>query len=103
MKTVLEVRGLTFGYDSGQLCLRDISFSVGEGECVGIVGANGAGKSTLIWCLLGLVSVLYFVFAELVKLHELCEWCTGVHILVFLSLLVTIARVQPARVSSRGL
>jgi uncharacterized membrane protein len=57
----------------------------------------------LIWCLLGLVSVLYFVFAELVKLHELCEWCTGVHILVFLSLLVTIARVQPARVSSRGL
>jgi len=25
----------------------------------------------------GLVSVLYFVFAELVKLHELCEWCTA--------------------------
>jgi uncharacterized membrane protein len=53
----------------------------------------------LIWCLLGLVSVLYFVFAELVKLHELCEWCTGVHILVFLSLLVTITRLQPARTS----
>jgi uncharacterized membrane protein len=51
----------------------------------------------LIWCVLGLVSVLYFVFAELVKLHELCEWCTGVHILVFLCLLVAIARVQPAR------
>ncbi len=57
----------------------------------------------LIWCVLGLVSVLYFVFAELVKLHELCEWCTGVHILVFLSLLVAIARVQPARASERGL
>jgi cobalt/nickel transport system ATP-binding protein len=55
MKTVLEVRGLTFGYDSGQACLSDINFSVGEGECVGIVGANGAGKSTLIWCLLGLL------------------------------------------------
>jgi uncharacterized membrane protein len=51
----------------------------------------------LIWCVLGLVSVLYFVFAEIVELHELCEWCTGVHILVFLSLLVAIARVQPAR------
>jgi len=47
----------------------------------------------------GLVSVLYFVFAELVKLHQLCEWCTTVHILVFLSLLVTIARVQSARAS----
>ena len=56
----------------------------------------------LIWCVLGLVSVLYFVFAELVKLHELCEWCTGVHILVFLCLLVTIARVQRARAPSRG-
>ena len=55
MKTMLEVRGLTFGYDSGQRCLHDINFSVGEGECVGIVGANGAGKSTLLWCLLGLL------------------------------------------------
>ena len=53
----------------------------------------------LIWCVLGMVSVLYFVFTEIVKLHELCEWCTGVHILVFLSLLVAIARAQPARAS----
>ncbi len=53
----------------------------------------------LVWCVLGLVSVLYFVFAEIVKLHALCEWCTGVHILVFLSLLVAIARVQPATAS----
>ena len=53
----------------------------------------------LIWCVLGMVSVLYFVFTEIVKLHELCEWCTGVHVLVFLSLLVAIARAQPARAS----
>ena len=48
----------------------------------------------LIWALLGLASVLYFVYDELVQLHELCEWCTSVHVLVFLSLLVTLGRLQ---------
>ena len=42
-------------YDYGQgTILEDISFSVEEGDLLGIIGPNGAGKTTLFNCMLGL-------------------------------------------------
>ena len=37
---------VSFGYGSGSDVLRDLSFSVKEGETLGIIGATGSGKST---------------------------------------------------------
>jgi uncharacterized membrane protein len=50
------------------------------------------------WTVVGLLAVLYFVFCEVVELHEICVWCTSVHVMVFLSLLVAVARLQVGRV-----
>jgi len=53
---MLEVRGLTCGY--GDITAVDgLSFSVGQGEIFGLVGANGAGKTSTILALAGLIPV----------------------------------------------
>jgi ABC-type branched-subunit amino acid transport system ATPase component/ABC-type branched-subunit amino acid transport system permease subunit len=50
---LLDVRGLAIVYDRMQV-VRDVSFSLGAGEIVVIIGANGAGKTTTLRALAGL-------------------------------------------------
>lgn len=44
----LEFKNLTFGYDSKQMVLHDVSITIRPGEKLAIVGPTGSGKSTLI-------------------------------------------------------
>jgi len=51
---LLEVKNLNTYYGSSHV-LQDISFTVGEGELVALLGRNGMGKSTTLKTILGLV------------------------------------------------
>jgi branched-chain amino acid transport system ATP-binding protein len=53
---VLEVRALTVRYRAHQ-ALDSISFDLGEGEALAIVGANGAGRTTLLQALAGITPI----------------------------------------------
>lgn len=44
----LEVRNLSFGYNSNESIINDVSFEIAKGKKVAIVGETGAGKTTLI-------------------------------------------------------
>lgn len=48
---MLEVRNLTKIYDDGTVALKNVSFSVEDGEFLVIIGLSGSGKSTLLRCI----------------------------------------------------
>jgi ABC-2 type transport system ATP-binding protein len=51
---IIEARGLSKRYDRGTLALDDVTFTIGSGRIVGLMGANGAGKTTALKAILGL-------------------------------------------------
>jgi uncharacterized membrane protein len=64
--------------------------------------ARGATKWTrvqLAWSAIGLVTILYLVFIEIVRLGVICAWCSVAHSLVLLIFLIALPRpgAPPAR------
>jgi ABC-type glutathione transport system ATPase component len=55
MEKLLEVRDLRVSYSSHE-AVRGVSFDVGTGEIVGLMGESGCGKTSIAMALLGLLS-----------------------------------------------
>lgn len=53
---MIKFENVSFQYEQGIPVIKNLSFSMGAGENVGLIGANGAGKSTIMKILLGLLS-----------------------------------------------
>lgn len=46
------------------------------------------------WSLLGMLTVLYLVYTELVRLHTICAWCTGLHVIILVMFLTSIVQLH---------
>ena len=53
---MIEFQNVSFSYEKGKSVIKGLSFSIADGEAVGLIGANGAGKSTVMKLLLGLLA-----------------------------------------------
>lgn len=52
---MIETKKLSFAYKNSGQILKDISFQIGEGHFLALLGNNGAGKSTLLKCINGIL------------------------------------------------
>ena len=54
---MIEIKNLSVVYPDGTKAVDDISFTVGDGESIALVGANGAGKTSLLLSLVGVLPI----------------------------------------------
>ena len=62
---LLEVKDLNISLTSGKSVAEHISFRLGQGEMLSIVGSSGAGKTTICKAIMGLLGNAYRADGEI--------------------------------------
>lgn len=67
---MINVTNLNFGFNN-ELIIKDLSFTIDDGDFIAIIGSNGTGKSTLIKCLVGINQVGH----KMIQIDDKCITC----------------------------
>lgn len=71
---MLEVKNINVFYGDAQV-ISNVSFRVGKGEIVALIGANGAGKSTILRTISGIIRpTVGAIFLDKQPIHELAPY-----------------------------
>ncbi|HEV2414240.1 MAG TPA: vitamin K epoxide reductase family protein [Candidatus Dormibacteraeota bacterium] len=62
-----------------------------------VLWTRPVGRVQLAWSALGLLTVLYLVFLEIVRIGAICLWCTAAHLLVVFIFVVALSLVSRQR------
>ena len=54
----------------------------------------------LLWSFVGIVTALYLVYVEIVRLHTICAWCTALHVVILCMFLITLAQLQQSELEA---
>jgi uncharacterized membrane protein len=58
------------------------------------ISQRSAHIAEFAWSTLGILTVLYLVYVEIVRLHSICFWCTVLHVLILIMFLVSLVQIQ---------
>jgi len=86
--TSVPVAAAGLGWSLGSVALA--ALALGERAPAWVPGAHFA------WAAAALAGVLYLVYAEIVVIGRICEWCTLWHVVVLVTFVVALRRLQEA-------
>ena len=95
----VTIPGMLWFFVSASLALLSWQIQSGRTSLLARFGVAGderlplrLGLALFAWCVCGLAAVFYLIYGE-TKLHKICEWCTGVHILTAITFFIALYRL----------